>query len=113
MLAVAAAQLVGLAKVGGETDSQQTFLLQVLRSPGGRRPRAATWTSTRSPPRPPTPTSVGLDDPDQFIKKSEREKLARKLNGLRLGPAAGLFTGGQPARPGRDVPARRRRARRP
>src|SRR5262249_39176345 len=32
MLAVAAAQLVGLAKVGGETDSQQTFLLQVLRA---------------------------------------------------------------------------------
>src|SRR5204862_4538758 len=31
MLVVAAAQLVGLAKVGGEADSQQTFLLQVLR----------------------------------------------------------------------------------
>ena len=109
MLAVAAAQLVGLAKVGGETDSQQTFLFQVLRSPGGRRPAAGTWTWPRSPPRPPTPTTVGLDDPDQFIKKSEREKLARKLNGLRLGPAASLFTGGQPARPRRDVPARRPR----
>ena len=54
MLGVAAAQLVGLAKVGGETDSQQTFLLQVLRSlaaDGG----AGTWTSPPSPPRPPTP----------------------------------------------------------
>jgi hypothetical protein len=41
------------------------------------------------------PGAVGLDDPDRFIKKSEREKLARKLNGLHLGPAAGLFTGGR------------------
>ena len=49
MLAVVAAQLVGTAKVGGETDSQQTFLLQVfgpwpLIREGGR------WTSAPSPP---------------------------------------------------------------
>jgi hypothetical protein len=41
------------------------------------------------------PGSFGLDDPDRFIRKSEREKLARKLNGLRHGPAAGLFAGGR------------------
>jgi uncharacterized protein len=93
MLGVAAAQLVGLAKVGGETDSQQTFLLQVLRSlasdAGGRDVDLATIAAAASDPE-----SVALESPDSFIKKSEREKLARKLNGLRLGPAAGLFTGG-------------------
>ena len=94
MLVVAAAQLVGLAKVGGETDSQQTFLLQLLRllasGAGGRDVDLATIAATVSDPK-----SAGLDNADQFIKKSEREKLARKFNGLRLGPAAGLFTGGQ------------------
>ena len=94
MLAAAAGQLVALAKVGGETDSQQTFLFRVLRSlaagDGGRDVDLATIAAAAS-----DPTTVGLDDPDQFIKKSEREKLARKLNGLRLGPAASLFTGGQ------------------
>jgi DNA helicase HerA-like ATPase len=94
MLGVAAAQLVSLAKVGGETDSQQTFLLQILRwlagDARGRDVDLATIATAVS-----EPGSVGLDNPDQLIKKSEHEKLARKLNGLRLGPAAGLFTGGQ------------------
>jgi DNA helicase HerA-like ATPase len=92
MLATAAAQLVALVKVGGETDSQQTFLFRVLRSLAaaeGRNLDLSTIAAAAS-----DPTAVGLEDPDQFIRKSEREKLARKLNGLRLGPAAGLFAGG-------------------
>jgi len=94
MLAVAAAQLVSLAKVGGETDSQQTFLLQVLRSlvteTEGREVDLLTLATAAS-----DPGTVGIDNPDQFIKKSEREKLARKLYGLRHGTAASLFVGGQ------------------
>ena len=94
MLAVVAAQLVGTAKAGGETDSQQTFLLQALRSlaadPRGREVDLGTIAAVTS-----DPNSVGLENPDQFIKKSEREKLARKLNGLRLGPASNLYSGGQ------------------
>jgi hypothetical protein len=94
MLAVAAAQLVGLAKVGGETDSQQTFLLQALRALAsdarGRDVDLTTIAAATSDPE-----SAGVDNPDQFIKKSERQRLARKLNGLRFGPAAPLFTGGQ------------------
>jgi DNA helicase HerA-like ATPase len=93
MLIIAASQLVGLAKVGGEADSQQTFLLQVLRSLASdadcRDPNLAPIAAAAS-----APESAGLDNPDQFVKKAEREKLARKLNNLRLGPAAGLFTGG-------------------
>jgi DNA helicase HerA-like ATPase len=94
MLAAAAAQLVGLAKVGGETDSQQTFLFRVLRElatgAAGGDVELGTIAAVAS-----DPATVGLDDADRFIKKSEREKLARKLNGLRLGPAASLFTGGR------------------
>ncbi len=94
MLGVAAAQLVSIAKVGGETDSQATFLLQVLRilaSERGRDVDLATIAAAASDPE-----SLGLVDSAQLIKKSERERLARKLNSLRLGPTAGLFAGGQP-----------------
>jgi len=94
MLSLVAAQLVATAKVGGETDSQETFLLQVIKSLAGERANkvvdlASITLAASDPP------SIGVDDPDQFIRKSEREKLARKLNGLRLGTAACLYTGGQ------------------
>jgi CRISPR/Cas system-associated exonuclease Cas4 (RecB family) len=93
MLGVAAAQLVGLAKVGGEADSQQTFLLQVFRSlAAGEHGRDVSLEAIAAAAS--DPESIGLDDPDQIIKKSERTKLARKLHALRLGPAATLFTGG-------------------
>ena len=94
MLAVAAAQLVGLAKMGGETDSQQTFLLQVLRALAADEGRDVDLATVAAAAL--APETVGLTDPDQLIKKSEREKLARKLNGLRLGPSAALYTGGRP-----------------
>jgi hypothetical protein len=35
-------------------------------------------------------------EPDQILKKAEREKLARKLNSFVLGPGKNLFTGGVP-----------------
>jgi len=50
------------------------------------------------------PDAVGIEDSSQFIKKSEREKLVRRLNGLRHGPSAGLYRGGQPL----DLDAMRR-----
>jgi uncharacterized protein len=93
ILGVAAAQLVGLAKVGGESDSQQTFLLQVFRRLAtGDRGRDITLEAIAAAAS--DPESIGLDDADQLIKKSERTKLARKLHALRLGPASTLFTGG-------------------
>jgi hypothetical protein len=93
MLGSAAARLVGLAKVGGETDSQQTFLLQVFRrlasDKHGRDVSLDAIAAAASDSE-----SIGLDDPDRLIKKSERTKLARKLHALRLGPASAMFTGG-------------------
>lgn len=93
MLGVAAAQLVGLARVGGETDSQQTFLLQVFRRlASGVNGRDVTLEAIAAAAS--DPESIGLEDPDQLIKKAERMKLARKLHALRLGPASALFAGG-------------------
>jgi DNA helicase HerA-like ATPase len=93
ILGVAAAQLVGLAKVGGETDSQQTFLLQVFRRlASGPRGREVTLESIAAVAS--DPESIGLDGADQLIKTSERTKLARKLHAMRLGPAAAMFSGG-------------------
>lgn len=95
MLAVAVAQLVSLARVGGETDSQQTFLLQVLRALTRDENDGTADVDLRAVVDAiVAPSTVGLDDPDQFIKRAEREKLARKLNGLRVGPIANLFNGG-------------------
>jgi DNA helicase HerA-like ATPase len=93
MLGVAAAQLVGLAKVGGESDSQQTFLFQVFRQLAtGKQGRDVSLEAIAAAAS--DPDSIGLNDPDQLIKRSERAKLARKLHALRLGPASALFTGG-------------------
>ncbi|MEO6807486.1 MAG: PD-(D/E)XK nuclease family protein [Isosphaeraceae bacterium] len=93
MLEIAAGHLVGLAKVGGEEDSQRTFLLQILRG----LTRAASGADVglaRVAAAVADPMSVGLDDPERFVRKSEREKLARKLNALLHGPSARLYSGG-------------------
>lgn len=93
MLGIAASQLVGLAQLGGETDSQQTFLMEVFRrlTTDGRGhdvtlERIANVLSE--------PESIGLDEPDRLIRKAERERMARKLHAMRLGPTSALFTGG-------------------
>ncbi len=93
MLAVAASQVIDMASIGGEESAQQAFLLQLLRklTSGGNheevdlgRVAAAVF----------EPEGVGLENADLFIKKSEREKLSRKLNALLHGPAATLYSGG-------------------
>ena len=93
ILANAASHLVASAKVGGEEDSQQTFLLQLLRKltrTGG----GAEVDLRRIIEAVKSPEENGMADPDQFVKKAEREKLARKLNVLLHGPSAGLYSGG-------------------
>ena len=91
------------------TDSQQTFLFQAAPLSGhGRR-----WTrrepGPRSPPRPPTRRTVGLEEPDQFIKKSEREKLCEAQRAS-LRPRSPISTQRRrTASTSSDVPARRSR----
>lgn len=94
ILGTLASNLVAIAKVGGELDSQETFLKTLL--------RAMTSSGTVAKLKLgdivaaiKSPDSLGIDEPDQFIKKSEREKLARKLNNLLHGAASSLYTGGE------------------
>lgn len=93
LLGAAAAGLAGLADIGGEVDSQQTFLLQVferLASQGDRRDVSLETIAAAAA----DPSIVDIDDPDRLIRKADRTRLARKLEALRLGPAASLFSGG-------------------
>ena len=95
MLTTVAANLVSLARAGGEVDSQQTFVLQILRrlaAPGEASGlRLADVVAGLL-----SPEGLGIDEPDIFIRKAEREKLGRKLNNLLHGPVANLFAGGMP-----------------
>lgn len=94
ILSSTASNLVGLADIGGETDSQKTLLYKLLQQmntqPTGdidlRQVVAAVM----------APDSMGIDDADMILKKSEREKLARKLYNFIEGPAASLFNKGVP-----------------
>ncbi len=94
LLATTAAHLVTLAKATGEVESQKTFVFQLLRALTRGPARELTLGEVATALR--DPTAAGLDDPDRFVKKAERERLARQLNNLEHGPAARLFTGGQP-----------------
>ena len=103
LLVGASAHLVGLAAMGGEVDSQQTFVLQVLRSLMSLAGEAGVDLDAIAAAIG-DPEAVGVDSPDRFIKKADREKLVRKLNGLRYGPSATLYGGGRPL----DLDAMRR-----
>jgi hypothetical protein len=93
LLATAAAHLVTLAKATGEVESQKTFVFQMLkvlaRGPARELTLGEVAAALRDPP------AHGLDEPERFVKKGERERLARQLNNLEHGPAARLFTGGR------------------
>jgi DNA helicase HerA-like ATPase len=146
LITTMAGNLVRLAKAGGDTDCQQTFLFQVLQRlvSGGRgqetraqrEETGALRSGGRGPETPALrsagrgeetraqrgetgaqggicgqgsealgldavaaavarPDSIGIIDPNVFLKKAERERLARKLNNLLFGPLSHLFNGGQ------------------
>jgi DNA helicase HerA-like ATPase len=92
LLSGVARNLVALAKAGGDEDCQRTFLFQVLRAltSGGHKAVGLAEIADAVG----RPEEIGVESPERFVKKSEREKLARKLNGLLLGASAGLFSGG-------------------
>ncbi|XXT18865.1 helicase HerA-like domain-containing protein [Sorangium sp. So ce429] len=106
LLVAVAANLVSLCACGGEEESQRTFLYQVLR----QLPRAAPVRLRDIVAAVTAPEDLGIDEADTLIRKSERERLARRLNTFVQGPSARLFTGGtrldftellRPSRPGR------------
>ncbi|WP_438006469.1 helicase HerA-like domain-containing protein [Sorangium sp. So ce321] len=106
LLVAVAANLVSLCACGGEEESQRTFLYQVLR----QLPRAAPVRLRDIVAAVTAPEDLGIDEADTLIRKSERERLARRLNTFVQGPSARLFTGGtrldftellRPSKPGR------------
>lgn len=93
MVQAAAANLVSLANVAGEEESQRTFLYLVLealrQSPSLKLNDVVAAIGEAD--------QLGLPhEPDQILKKAERDKLARKLNTFVLGPGKNLFSGGTP-----------------
>lgn len=89
-----ASSLVNLANIGGEQDSQQTLLLEILRRLSHREHgRVSLETVTNALD---APESIGLDEPDRLLRKVERGKLARKLRTFLHGPKSALFTKGTP-----------------
>jgi CRISPR/Cas system-associated exonuclease Cas4 (RecB family) len=94
LLATTAGHLVTLAKATGEVDSQKTFVLQLLRAMTRGPARDLSLGDVATALR--HPAAAGLDDPDRFVRKAERERLARQLSNLEHGPTARLFTGGRP-----------------
>lgn len=94
VLSSAAANLVSLAQAGGETESQQTLLMLIMQSLLKRSPRQVGLTDVIGALR--DPSTVGIDDADDVVRRPERQKLARLLNNLQQGPAAPLFRRGVP-----------------
>lgn len=82
ILETVAGNLVALADCGGETDCQTLFLRKVLEhlSRDAKESRLD-WSEIVKAVQ--EPQGIGIDDPNSLIKKSERESLARKLNGLK------------------------------
>lgn len=95
LLSAVAGNLVNAARVGGDADCQRTFVFQLLRNRMDAR-TGQTLGLADVAAAVAQPETVGIEDADRFIKKAEREKLARKLNALLFGPSASLFSGGQP-----------------
>ncbi len=95
LFAAAATNLVGLAQAGGEQQVQENFLLQLLKLLRHHADSSDLdlHTLLRFIH---DPEQAGMMEPELIIKKSEREKLARKLNAVLFGAGATLFRGGQP-----------------
>jgi hypothetical protein len=94
MLEQVAGNLVGLAKAGGDVDTQRTFVYQVLAMIARRLKPGATVTLQDIVAVVRDPEAAGIEEADYIVKKGEREKLGRKLHGLVEGPGSSLFTGG-------------------
>lgn len=94
VLSSAAANLVSLAQAGGESESQQTLLMLIMRRLLKRAPQQVSLSAVIDALR--DPTLVGIDDADHVLRRTERQKLARMLNNLQQGPAAPLFGRGVP-----------------
>ena len=93
MLSGCAGNLVSLASIGGEVDSQRTLIFKILAWLRSQSMHSLGLSDVISALQ--APDSCGIDA-DQILKKTEREKLARKLFAFLEGPASNLFRQGTP-----------------
>jgi DNA helicase HerA-like ATPase len=91
LLGAVAANLVSLCASGGEEESQRAFVYRIL----DLLPRTGAVRLQDVANALADPESMGIEEADRLIRKSERERLARKLNAFVEGPSARLFQGGQ------------------
>lgn len=94
VLSATASNLVNLADVRGEVDSQKTLVYKLLRAMTAQSPDDIDLRQVVAAIM--APDSLGVDDADMILRRSEREKLARKLYNFIEGPASSLFTKGVP-----------------
>ncbi len=94
LLSTVANNVVALAGIGGEVDAQRSTIYRILDLYHQQHDTDLDIASLATLLL--DPTRIGLENPESLIKKSEREKLARKLNTFVVGPAANLLQGGQP-----------------
>ena len=95
MLATSAANLASLAQVKGELSVQTAFLVKLLRALGrngavNELSLADIIAALRAP------EDLAIHDPEAYIRKADRNKLARSLNSLIDGPGGQLFRDGLP-----------------
>lgn len=95
LLTSVAGNLVSLARPGGDADCYRAFVFRVLERLAENADRRDVGLADVAAAVA-QPGDIGLEQPDLLIKKADRHKLARKLHALLAGPAARLFTGGQP-----------------
>ncbi len=93
ILGVNASNLAELAAAPGDRAVQETFFLRLLRGltqhAGGDEVSLGRIISAVR-----EPLVAGIEDPDEWISKREREKLAQRLQTRLHGPSSNLFTGG-------------------
>lgn len=95
ILGVNASNLAELAASSGDRSVQETFFLQLLRGltqqiGGDEVSLSRIISAVREP------AVAGMEDPDAWIAKRDRERLAQRLQTRLHGPSANLFTGGTP-----------------
>lgn len=94
ILAATAGNLVDLAAIGGEEDSQRTLVFKILAALRNRPSATVGLNDIVSGLM--APDGLGIDNADMILKKADREKLARKLYAFIEGPASNLFRDGVP-----------------
>ncbi|WP_425615847.1 PD-(D/E)XK nuclease family protein [Anatilimnocola sp. NA78] len=96
LVGIAAGSLVQLAQAGGDQETQNTFLNEILKHLSRKTTASNELQLAEIIAGIAAPDSLGIDDADKMISKRDRSKLEQKLFTRMRGPTSNLFTGGIP-----------------